>query len=149
MTTAIAGGSGARFTTLSTIVPVRGRINSEERSASTLLDPPPGAPWIEEIGSQIVLAARARRIDYDTALTSLSWLLRLPPWMPEPSIGIGDDGTISVEWDRNGRTLHAMFDGHDADFYFEDGQDGEEWETTLTAGDDRVRYALRSIALPL
>jgi len=149
MITAIAGGSGARFTTLSTIVPVRGRTNSEEPSASTLLAPTRDVPWIEEIGSQIVLAARARRIDHDTALTSLSWLFGLPQWMPQPSIGIGDDGTISVEWDRNGRTLHAMFDRHDAEFYFEDSQDGEEWETTLTADDDRVRYALRSIALPL
>lgn len=77
--------------------------------------------------------------------SALFWLRELPPQYPRPSLGIAPDDTVSVEWHRSGNTLHVLFSGHEAEVYFA-AHDGDEFETSLDAGYDKVAAALRTIA---
>lgn len=77
--------------------------------------------------------------------SALMWLTDLPSFFPRPSLGIADDGAVSVEWDRAGNVLHVMFTETDAEVYFS-AHDGDEFETALDAGYDKVMAAIRTIA---
>jgi hypothetical protein len=71
------------------------------------------------------------------------WLSSLPAEMPEPFIAIGDDGSISSEWDVHRNSLHVTFFGNADEVYFV-SPSGEEWEGTLDAV-DKLSDAMRTI----
>ena len=74
------------------------------------------------------------------------WLFILPSWVPKPAVGIGDDGSVSIEWDHAGKVLHVMFDQDSVEAYFVDEQSGEEWEMTVAAETGPLLHALRLIS---
>jgi hypothetical protein len=75
----------------------------------------------------------------------VDWLSNLPAELPEPFIAIGDDGSISSEWDVGGNSLHVTFLDNIDEVYFVSPH-GDEWESTLDAV-DKISSAMRAIAL--
>jgi hypothetical protein len=73
------------------------------------------------------------------------WLINLPEAIPNPFVAIGDDGSISTEWDAAGNSLHVTFEGDTEEVYFF-SPTGEEWESSLDAV-DKISSALRTIVL--
>src|SRR6266536_416126 len=76
---------------------------------------------------------------------ALKWLINLPEALPNPFVAIGDDGSISTEWDVDGNSLHVTFDDDIEEVYFF-SPNGEEWESSLDAV-DKLSSAMRTIAL--
>lgn len=111
---------------------------------SSLLINAPQRWWMPLIGEvQRLLASRP--VDPQALLDSLEWLGGVPSSMPQPYLGVGDDGSVSVEWDRADNVLHVRFEAHGADAYFS-GSNGDEFETSLDAGEDKIRAALQALA---
>src|SRR5258708_4847241 len=89
----------------------------------------------------------ARRAPYvqPTAVTGLiDWLAGLPNRLPEPFIAVGDDGSISAEWDVRGSSFHATFYSNSNEVYFHSPVE-EPWEGSTDATSN-VSAALRFIA---
>jgi hypothetical protein len=99
------------------------------------------------VSEEIVAAFAAKPVRYATATAAIRWLMALPSWVPRPEMGVGDDGTISIEWDHNAKTLHVMFSFESVEAYFDNPEDNEEWEMSVSTDSVRVRHALRLIAL--
>ena len=114
-------------------------------SVSTIMRALLEAPWRSQVLDQVLLLAEISPIGNETLNSAAHWLLNLPPSMPRPAIGVGDDGTISVEGDRRGNTLHVMFEEGNAEVYFA-GANGDEWETNLGQAPDKLDMAMRTIA---
>ena len=75
----------------------------------------------------------------------LEWIFNLPEGLPNPFVAVGDDGSISTEWDAGGNSLHVTFDDETEEVYFF-SLGGDEWESTLDAI-DKLSSAMRTIAL--
>jgi hypothetical protein len=74
-----------------------------------------------------------------------AWVIGLPKGVPDPFMAIGDDGSISTEWDTNGNSLHVTFGNDSGEVYF-CTPGGDEWESSLDAT-DKISAAMRVIAL--
>jgi hypothetical protein len=111
-----------------------------------LLSTAPRAAWLRRALVYIIKAIGRREVDDVTAALAGEWLSSLPAWVAEPSIGIGDDGSISIEWDRAEKVLHVMFDEVSTDAYFADARSGEEWEMTVAADTGPLLNALRRMS---
>ena len=143
--TADASSLGAWFPTSRgpriTIAPT----TDDEHQASTTVAPENA--YSRRAATIQKLAEIAGRTPYvqPPALVNLAlWLSSLPAEMPEPFIAVGDDGSISSEWDVNRHSLHVtFFDDADEIYFVSPG--GEEWEGTLDAN-DKLSDAMRTIA---
>jgi hypothetical protein len=135
-------GAGAA----STILPELRRAfhGFQEATSSTLIGARRPPAWL--LDSVRELATARAILSNDTANAAFRWLMQLPEWARQPAIGAGDDDTVSIEWDRAGKTLHVMFDGHSAQAYFEDESANEEWEMELGHGSYALLRALKAIA---
>lgn len=103
--------------------------------------------WWPQVADQV-----RRYVDSGAAVDSavalneaLRWLNELPSFFPQPTLGIAEDRAVSVEWDRAGNVLHVMFTERDAEVYFA-ARNGDEFETALDAGYDKVMAAIRTLA---
>lgn len=129
----------------STLAPVAGASNLQTASASTLMWERGENYWWHEMLVRTASEVRRYPVTQSTLNSALTWLAHLPGGMPKPHIGAGDDGTISVEWDHNRNHLHVMFEDRSGEIFFQ-GSNGDEWETPIDAGRDKIRAALRAIA---
>jgi hypothetical protein len=91
------------------------------------------------------LAAKSPNVQRHTLVRTLGWMLNLPEALPNPFVAIGDDGSISTEWDADGNSLHVTFNNDNEEVYFF-SRSGEEWESSLEAL-DKLSSAMRTIAL--
>ena len=82
----------------------------------------------------------------ETIWSAVSWADSVQEWASRPEVGIGDDDTLSFEWQRGGKHLHVMFQKRDVEAYFAE-DDGDQWETTLPAGAEKLVSALSSFAV--
>jgi hypothetical protein len=119
--------------------------NLQAANASTLIWERSENRWWREILVRTASEVRRHPVTLSTLETALTWLAQLPGGIPRPHIGVGDDGTMSVEWDRNGSHLHVMFEDSTGEVFYQDSN-GDEWETSIDAGHDKIRAALRAIA---
>ncbi len=103
-------------------------------------------PWWPSVSYEIRQMVETYPVDMHALNRSLTWLVNLPRSMPRPEIGFGEDGSVSVEWDRRGNVLHARFERECAEIYF-CGANGDEFETSLDAGEDKIRSAVVSIVV--
>jgi hypothetical protein len=129
----------------STLVSITGSSVPLGSTASTLIWEQDENPWWREIVQRLVGEAIRYPVSKPTLISTLSWLGQLPGGMPQPHVGAGDDGTVSVEWDRRGNHLHVMFEDTSGEVFFQ-SSNGDEWETPLDAGHDKIRAAIRQIA---
>lgn len=90
------------------------------------------------------LAFRYPVAQADALLRLASWLDGLPANMPSPFLAVGDDGSVSAEWDVSGSSLHVTFYSDFDEAYFVDSR-GDEWESS-TESVDKMLSAVRSIA---
>lgn len=97
---------------------------------------------LDDLRTQFPRPARHAR---EHLANALSWLGELPEAFPQPAIGIAEDDTVSVEWHRSGNVLHVLFGEADAEVYFS-AASGDEFETALDVGYDKVADAIRAIA---
>lgn len=93
----------------------------------------------------IELSLKSPQVQPFTLARVLGWVHSLPEAMPSPFVAIGDDGSISTEWDVGGNSLHVTFGGDTEEAYFF-SPTGEEWESSLDAV-DKVSSAMRVIAI--
>lgn len=114
-------------------------------SVSTLLGGLVRPAWADAAARVILMGLARNEVPVDAAAKALRWLRDLPPSMPAPHTTVSSDATISVEWDRRGNVLHAMFGADFAEIYFA-GSNGDEWETDLGSGQDKVDLAIRTLA---
>lgn len=128
-----------------TLTPTTGSSGLQTANAGTLTWERGENHWWREIIIRTASEVRRHPVSQNTLNSALIWLARLPGGMPRPHVGAGDDGTISVEWDRNGSHLHVMFEDNSGEIFFQDSN-GDEWETPIDAGHDKIRAALRAIA---
>jgi hypothetical protein len=131
-----------------TLVTARARAGrAAEPSSSTLLTVNRPA-WLSRALSSIFRLASVR-VAPRAFLDAAYWLTRLPEWVAAPSVGIGDDLSVSIEWDHGGKTLHVMFIDGSAEAYFEDTETGVEWEMQLGSTTDprALVHALQSVSL--
>jgi len=99
-----------------------------------------------ELVRQIVdRALRAPSVQPSALARLVNWLANLPASLPNPFIAIGDDGSVSSEWDISDRSLHVTFFDDGDEVYFSN-PDGDEWEATTDAV-DKVSAAIRTIAV--
>lgn len=91
------------------------------------------------------LASKSPNVQPFALARVAAWVIGLPKGLPDPFIAIGDDGSISTEWDTNGSSLHVTFDNDNGEVYF-CSPDGDEWESSLDAT-DKISAAMRVIAL--
>jgi hypothetical protein len=93
----------------------------------------------------VELAVSSPYVQPQTLVRVITWLFNLPEGLQNPFVAVGDDGSISTEWDVGGSSLHVTFDDETEEVYFV-SPDGEEWESTLDAV-DKLSSAMRTIAL--
>ncbi len=91
------------------------------------------------------LTVKSPQVQPDAFARALEWVINLPEALPNPFVAIGDDGSISTEWDAGGNSLHVTFEGDTEEVYFV-SPTGEEWESSLDAV-DKLSSAMRTIAL--
>jgi hypothetical protein len=91
------------------------------------------------------LSSKYPQVQPHALVRVLGWIHNLPEALPNPFIAIGDDGSISTEWDVEGNSLHVTFEGDTEEVYFF-SPIGEEWESSLDAV-DKVSSAMRAIAI--
>jgi len=103
------------------------------------------ASRVDALTRLVELARKAPQVQPAALIRVGEWLTNLPGAVPNPFVAIGEDGSISTEWDIGGRSLHITFEGDTEEVYFF-SPDGEEWESTLDAI-DKVTSAMRSIAI--
>jgi len=87
----------------------------------------------------------AQKASQQAAARAALWLRELPPGAPEPMVFPGHDRTISLEWDRDGETLHVLFDDEGGEWYFESAEGGSQ-EGTLVGSVQALTQALRDLA---
>lgn len=129
----------------STLVPLIGSWGPQHSSTSTLMSERRENQWWPEVARRTVSEATRCPVSQSTLLNALTWLAYLPGGMPRPHVGAGDDGTISIEWDRGANHLHIMFEDGSGEVFFH-ASSGDEWDTSIDAGHDKIRAALRAIA---
>lgn len=129
----------------STLVPLIGSWGPQNASTSTLMWEGNENHWWPRVARRTVSEATRCPVSTSTLIRALTWLAYLPGGMPQPHVGAGDDGTISVEWDRGANHLHVMFEDRSGEVYFQ-ASNGDEWDTSIDAGHDKIRAALRAIA---
>ena len=95
--------------------------------------------------SIVDLGRRTPTVQTFALMRLVNWVSRLPAGLPDPFIAIGDDGSISSEWDVAGNSLHVTFADDIDEVYFV-SPDGDEWESTLDAV-DKISSAMRTIVL--
>ncbi|HVT63699.1 MAG TPA: hypothetical protein VHD81_00910 [Mycobacteriales bacterium] len=132
----------------STAASVGASFAGEEVSAgsqvSSLLWDRNAQSWWPDLFDEIRRRVPHREVNPVALAAAVDWLMDLPSGMPKPTVGFGDDRTVSVEWDRGGNVLHAMFSSDDAEIYFA-AQNGDEFETVIDAGADKIRAAILTI----
>ena len=111
---------------------------------SSLLMAAPQQWWVP-LTIEVRRLLESRPVDPRAMRNALEWLSLLPGSMPQPYLGVGDDGSVSVEWDRSDNALHVRFAANSAEVYFS-GRNGDEFETALDAGEDKIRAALLALA---
>jgi hypothetical protein len=99
----------------------------------------------EVLARLLELASKAPQVQPSALVRVWEWLPNLPEALPNPFLAIGEDGSISTEWDADGSSLHITFDEETEEVYFL-SPNGDEWESTLDAV-DKVSSAMRTIAL--
>lgn len=117
----------------------------EEPQAATL---PREGEYSRRVGVVLRLVDVANRSPYFQPMAVVhlaSWLASLPMALPDPFIAIGDDGSISSEWDVAGNSLHVTFYSDSSEAYFSTPS-GYSWEGSVGAI-DRISAALRVITL--
>jgi hypothetical protein len=129
----------------STLAPLVGRWVPQGASTSTLMWERSGNSWWPEVAQRIVSEVRRCPVSHSTLVSTIAWLTDLPGGIPRPHVGAGDDGTISIEWDRGENHLHVMFEDNSGEVFFH-ASNGDEWDTPIDAGHDKIRAALRAIA---
>jgi len=103
--------------------------------------------WWDQAVSDLRRGLQGRRVEPEVVNAALRWLASLPGGMPRPSIGVGDDGSVSLEWDRPGGVLHVMFDDIGGEVYFSSAErDGDEFEAPIDIAADKIRLALIAVA---
>lgn len=128
-----------------TRMPSAGSSGAQAANAGTLMWERGTNHWWREMILRIASEVRRHPVNQNTLNSALSWLDQLPGGIPSPHVGAGDDGTISIEWDRNGSHLHVMFEDSFGEVFFQ-GSNGDEWETSIDAGHDKIHAALRAVA---
>ncbi|MGH3218559.1 MAG: hypothetical protein ACRDPY_07480 [Streptosporangiaceae bacterium] len=93
----------------------------------------------------VELGLKSPQVQPHTLARVFGWIYSLPEAMPSPFIAVGDDGSISTEWDVGGNSLHVTFEGDTEEAYFF-SPTGEEWESSLDAV-DKVSSAMRAIVI--
>jgi hypothetical protein len=91
------------------------------------------------------LARRSPNLQPRALGRAAAWIFGLPGSLPDPFVAIGDDGSISAEWDIGKNSLHVTF-ADDGDEVYHLTSAGEEWESALDAT-DKISSAMRVIAL--
>jgi hypothetical protein len=114
-------------------------------TSSTILATSEPPRWMLEAIRELALRARRLRSS-ESALAAFEWMLALPDWVRRHSIGGGDDGSISIEWDQAGRTLHVMFLDGTTEAYFIDEASGVEWELSVNGYSPEIVHALRVVS---
>jgi hypothetical protein len=89
-------------------------------------------------------AKRTPSVQPRALVNLVRWLSTIPLEMPAPFVAIGDDGSISSEWDGCGSSLHVTFFDDTNEVYFFNPE-GEEWEATVHAV-DKLSEAMLTIA---
>ena len=95
----------------------------------------------------VELAVSSPHVQPQTLVRVIAWLFNLPEGLQNPFVAVGDDGSISTEWDVGGSSLHVTFDDETEEVYFV-SPDGEEWESTLDAVDKLSSGCARSRSQP-
>jgi hypothetical protein len=126
------------------------QVSYQSKSEPDLPTPTLGKERSYRMRSEIIfrlleLARRSPNVQRYALARVVEWMLGLPEVLPNPFVAIGDDGSISTEWDVAGNSLHITFDKDAEEVYFF-SPDGEEWESSLDAI-DKVSAAMRTIAL--
>ena len=115
-------------------------------SASTLVVTPRAVDWRLPILRRLLDLMSDRIFVHPQAVVGLlSWIRDLPANMPAPAAAIGDDGSISIEWDAKGVSLHLTFHGGGEEAYFV-SDDGDEWEASQVIGMKKVDDAIGRLA---
>jgi hypothetical protein len=91
----------------------------------------------------VKIARQASQLQPGALIRIVAWLSTVPAELPEPFVAIGDDGSISSEWDAEGNSLHITFFNDTNEVYFF-SPGGDEWEGTIDAV-DKLSNAMRTI----
>jgi hypothetical protein len=101
--------------------------------------------WLDKAVQDIERSSAGREVSGSALLRCLNWIFTLPNNLRAPEISVGEDGTISLEWDSRGNVLNILFDDRGDEWYFEpDG--GESVEDRLESQIDRLSEALQTSA---
>ncbi len=99
---------------------------------------------VAELLRVIEVARRAPYVQPAAVVALIDWLVSLPNRLPESFIAVGDDGSISAEWDVGGNSFHATFYNEANEVYVYSPITGS-WEGSVAAT-SVVSAALRDIA---
>lgn len=101
--------------------------------------------WIDAVVRQIERSASGRDVSVAALTRCLMWVLALPGEVKAPRASVGDDESVSLEWEAGGSILHILFDDRMDEWYFED-PDGNEIESRLGSSSDKLIQALQASA---
>jgi hypothetical protein len=74
----------------------------------------------------------------------LDWIKELPDALPRAAVAAGEDGSLYVEWDVAGNSLHVSFHSDGDEVYFA-GDNGDEWEANEVIGLRKLEHAIEHI----
>ena len=138
----MAGAASVDATTSGSQGRLWARATSAAPRSSTLLADE-SAPWINDAIDDLIFRVASGYVPLKTFARCVRWLATIPRWVNRPSIGAGDDGSVSVEWEQSSRVLHVMFVDGNIEAFFSDDNDGNEWELAVRDDDSQLMGALR------
>ncbi|MCX5560746.1 hypothetical protein [Streptomyces sp. NBC_00038] len=146
MSTAIELTGAQYISEPSTLAGATRHVSRTASYSSTLLHQKAENGWARPLMSEVVDRALGDpKISPIAARKCVAWIRRIPVGVPVPFFAVGEDGSLGLEWDKNGSTLFLLFNQGEAEAYFE-GANGDEWESDPDVAIDKLLQALRVIS---
>jgi hypothetical protein len=120
---------------------------TEVSSSSIVSHVVPTAKWVSDVLNQMADWLHGREfVNPDAFIRALDFLSSVRAPVRRPFVALGDDGSIGIEWDRAGQSLHVSFSSYGDEFYWSRGDD---WETDgpLPGNESVVLLAIHDSAL--
>ncbi|MFG1643801.1 hypothetical protein ACGFMK_26210 [Amycolatopsis sp. NPDC049252] len=109
-------------------------------SASIVAPSAPTSAWVSDALNQMAdWLYRSEFVNPGAFARAVNFISSIRPPVRRPFIALGDDGSIGIEWDRNGHSLHLTFSGYGDEFYW---SRGEDWEAEGLISENQTVFLL-------
>lgn len=116
-------------------------------SATSTAQGTPTSDWVSDVLNQMAdWLYGSEFVNPDSFVRAVDFISSMRPPVRRPFVALGDDGSIGVEWDKAGYSLHLTFSAYGDEFYW---SRGEDWgiEGLISENQTVVLLAIQDSAL--